>query len=215
VLISAGTRAFATHGFEGADVRSIAAAAGVGPNLIRVHFGSKAGFWEACLDGLAAAAAPVMAAVAKLACDPGRPLGERLHGAILHVVNFYADHPEIRDFVARHGVEDQGRAARVAERLMVPAYETLQDLFAAGIRAGFIRSRHPALFFALLNRAASQPSAFPALIRRYAPDLDPQTVRKGMSETIVATLLHEPGEARRRRKPAGTAGRGTGRRTRA
>jgi len=212
VLLRAGTRAFASHGFAGADVRSIAAAAGVGPNLIRVHFGSKAEFWEACLDALATAAAPVMAAVADLASDRRRPLGERLHGAILHVVSFYADHPEVRDFVGRHAAEDKRRAALVAERLMLPAYETLRDLFAAGIEAGFIRSSHPALFFAVLNRAACQPPAFAALMRRYAPELDPETARTGMIETIVATLLHLPGEAPPDGKLAGKPERGAGRR---
>ena len=194
-LLKAGTRAFAAQGFEGADVRGIAAAAGVGPNLIRVHFGSKAEFWAACLDGIAAMAAPVMAAVATLASDTERPLGERLRGALLHVARFYADHPEVRDFVARHAVEEPGRGGLVAERLLLPAYATLRELFVAGIEAGFIRSSHPALFFALLNRAASQPSTFPALLSRYAPDIDPRTARARMIETIVASLLHEPGEA--------------------
>lgn len=191
-LLQAATRAFAAYGFDGADVRSIAAAAGVGANLIRVHFGSKAELWEACLDAIVAAAAPVMAGVAKLAADGGRPLGERLHGVILHVARFYDAHPEVRDFVSRHGVESPERATLVAERLLRPAYETVRDLFAAGIDAGVIRSEHPALFFALLNSAASQPPAFPALLNQLAPEIDPDAARKRMAETIVATLLHLP-----------------------
>jgi AcrR family transcriptional regulator len=191
-LLRAATRAFAAYGFEGADVRSIAAAAGVGPNLIRVHFGSKAELWEACLDAIVAAAAPVMLSVAKLAAECDRPLGERLQDVVLHVARFYAANPEVRDFVARHGVESPERATLVAERLLRPAYETVRELFAAGIEAGFIRSSHPALFFALLNSAASQPPAFPALLNQLAPEIAPEAARARMTETIIATLLHRP-----------------------
>ncbi len=176
-------------------MRSIAAAAGVGANLIRVHFGSKAGLWEACLDAIVAAATPVMAGVAKIAAQSECPLGQRLHDVILHVARFYAAYPEVRDFVARHAVESPERAALVADRLLRPAYETVRELFAAGIAAGFIRSSHPALFFALLNSAASQPSAFPALLNQFAPEIAPEAAHARMTETIVATLLHQPGAA--------------------
>jgi hypothetical protein len=133
-----------------------------------------------------------MIGVAKLAAECDRPLGERLQDVVLHVARFYAAHPEVRDFVARHGVESPERATLVAERLLRPAYETVRELFAAGIEAGFIRSSHPALFFALLNSAASQPPAFPALLNQLAPEIDPETARARMVETIIATLLHRP-----------------------
>lgn len=194
-LLQAATRAFAAYGFDGADVRSIAAAGGVSANLIRVHFGSKAELWDACLDAIVAAGVPVMADVAKLAAESGRPLGERLHDVILHIARFYAVHPEVRDFVARHGVESPERATRVAERLLRPAYETVRELFVAGIEAGFIRSAHPALFFALLNSAASQPPTFPALLNQLAPEIEPEAARTQMAETLVATLLHQPDAA--------------------
>ena len=69
-LLRAATYAFAAHGFDGADIRSITLAADVSPNLVRVHFGSKAELWEACLDAIVAAAQPTMAEVAALAVDP-------------------------------------------------------------------------------------------------------------------------------------------------
>src|SRR5215471_9961990 len=194
-LLRAAMRVFAAYGFEGADVRGIAAAAEVSPNLIRVHFGGKTELWEACLDSMVAAAAPVMAEVAKLGADGAHPLAERLRNVILRITRFYAVHPEVRDFVARHGVETPERANLVAERLLRPAYDTVRELFAAGIEAGLIRSSHPALFFALLNSAASLPSAFPALLNRLAPDIDPGSAHEQMARTIVATLLHRPDES--------------------
>lgn len=189
-LLRAATYAFAAHGFDGADIRSITLAADVSPNLVRVHFGSKAELWEACLDAIVAAAQPTMAEVAALSADPGQPLYDRLRAVIGRVAAFYAAHPDVRDFVSRHGSETPERAALLTERLLRPAYETTRALFAAGIAAGIVRSSHPALFFALVNNAVSQPPAFPTLLNRLAPEIDLAEARARMTETVIASLLH-------------------------
>jgi AcrR family transcriptional regulator len=191
-LLIAATQAFASHGFDGADLRSIAAAANVSPNLVRVHFGSKAALWEACLDRIAAEAAPTMAEVRRTAADAHRPLGQRLRDVIITIATFYAAHPEVRDFVVRHGAEAPGRAALVTERLLRPAYETTRDLFVAGIDAGIIRGRHPALFFALLNNALNQPPAVATMLNRLAPEIEVEAARTRLIETIIATFLDLP-----------------------
>ncbi len=191
-LLRAATQAFAIDGFEGADIRSIADAAGVSPNLVRVHFGSKADLWEACLDAVVAAAAPTMAAVTEIARDTQLSVYKRLHQTIVRVVAFYEAHPDVRGFVARYGVENPKRAKLITDRLLRPAYETNRELFAAGIEAGIIRTRHPALFFALLNTAVNQPPTFLMLLGKLAPEIDASEARELMTEAIVATLLHRP-----------------------
>jgi AcrR family transcriptional regulator len=189
-LIRAGIAAFAGAGFEAADLRSIAAAASVSPNLVRVHFGSKADLWDACLDAVAASAEPTIARVSKIAADAARPVGDRLRDVIVAVADFYAAHPEVRDFATRQGVGSPERAACLAERLQRPAYQSVRELFAAGIEAGIVRSAHPALFFALVNSALNQPPSVPALLARLAPEIDPATARAAMNETVLASLLH-------------------------
>ncbi|WP_245471421.1 TetR/AcrR family transcriptional regulator [Bradyrhizobium genosp. SA-3] len=191
-LLAAATRAFACHGFDGADLRSVAAAANVSANLVRVHFGNKAALWEACLDQVVAIGLPAMAGVREIACDSTRSLGERLGGVIREIAAFYAAHPDVRDFVVRHATEVPERAMLVSDRLLHPAYATVRELFSAGIEAGIIRSRHPALFFALLNAALNQPPAFPMLIDRIAPEIDPEASRDLLTETTIATFLHLP-----------------------
>lgn len=191
-LLTAATVAFAAHGFDGADLRGVAAAANVSPNLVRVHFGHKAALWEACLDRVVAIAVPAMAGVHAIAVDARRPVGDRLRDVISAIAAFYAAHPEVRDFVVRHGSEAPERAVLVTERLLRPAYETVRELFVAGIEAGIIRSSHPALFFALLNAALHQPPAFPMLLNRLAPEIDVGTSRALLIETTVATLIHQP-----------------------
>ncbi|MBB4371586.1 AcrR family transcriptional regulator [Bradyrhizobium sp. cir1] len=191
-LLAAAIHAFACHGFDGADLRSVAAAANVSANLVRVHFGNKAALWEACLDRVVALGLPAMAGVQEIACDSERPLGERLCGVISAIAAFYAAHPDVRDFVLRHATEVPERAVLVSDQLLRPAYATVRQLFSAGIEAGIIRSRHPALFFALLNAALNQPPAFPMLLNRIAPEIDPETSRDLLVETTIATFLHLP-----------------------
>lgn len=191
-LLAAATSAFASHGFDGADLRSVAAAAQVSPNLVRVHFGHKAALWEACLAQIVAVAIPAMASIRAIAADSSRPLGDRLRDVIMAIGAFYAEHPDVRDFVVRHGAEAPGRAVLVTERLLRPAYETVRELFVAGIEAGIIRSSHTALFFALLNAALNQPPAAPVLLKRLAPDIDVEASSALLIETTVTTFLHLP-----------------------
>jgi len=191
-LLIAATEAFADLGFDGADLRSIAIAAKVSPNLVRVHFGNKAALWEACLDRLVTVATPAMADVEAIAHDADRPLAERLRDIIVRVAAFYAAYPDIRNFVVRRGAEAPERSTLVTGKLLRPAYETVEELFEQGIAAGIIRSSHPALFFALLNAALNVPPSFPGLLRGLAPEIDPDTARSQLIDTTIATFLHLP-----------------------
>ncbi|MBB4127343.1 AcrR family transcriptional regulator [Xanthomonas translucens] len=191
-LLAAAADSFARHGFDGADIRSIAAAAGVSPNLVRVHFGSKAALWSACVEQFAHALRPRLAAMAQLTADHARALPERLEDAILLMASFYETHPAVRDFVARVVSERPERAAMVAEQLLRPAYDAGQALILAGIRAGIVKATHPALFFVLLNSMLSQPPEFPQLLARLAPEIGTGEARTRLIETVLATLLHPP-----------------------
>ena len=191
-LLVAATHAFARRGFEAADLRSIAATAGVSPNLVRVHFGSKAELWEACLNAIVVAAAEVMTDLKTLTGAVERPLDERLRDLIARVTDFYADHPDVRDFAVRLASETPERATLLTDRLLRPAYEAARPLLSAGIEAGIIRSSHPCLFFALLNNALNQPLAFPVLLNRLAPEIDLASAQALLIDTTIATLLHLP-----------------------
>ncbi|MDU7523291.1 MAG: TetR/AcrR family transcriptional regulator [Roseomonas mucosa] len=157
-LIEAATFAFAERGYEAADLRSIARAADVDPGLVRIHFRGKAGLWDACVDAIIARRAPMVAEIARLACDASATAAERLTALIRHYVSFTFAHPEVRQFVVRHAAESSERATLLTERLVRPSYEASLPLIKAGIEAGVIRVRHPAAFFALLNRCLSAPA---------------------------------------------------------
>ncbi|MFN4295495.1 MAG: TetR/AcrR family transcriptional regulator [Brevundimonas sp.] len=191
-LLGAAVDAFARHGFDGADLRGIASAAGVSPNLIRVHFGNKNGLWTACVERLAEAMTPSLAAAGRLFDDDSRPLAERLRDAVSITSAYYDAFPNVRDFVLRIASEGDDRAAIVTEKILRPAYEATRPLITAGIAAGIIRGAHPALVYVLLNSMLSQPPRFPELVARLAPDIAPSEARAQLIETVVSTLLHEP-----------------------
>lgn len=187
-LLGAATTAFADLGFDSADLRSIAAAAGVSQNLIRVHFGTKAALWDACLDAIIAVSTPATEQIAALSRDASRPVFERLREAIGRAADFYAAHPEARDFITRHTLEAPERSDRLTELL----YEAIRPMLEEAVARGVIHSGHPAIIFALINNAVSPPASFPALIQQIAPEIDGTQAHKRMVETFAATLLREP-----------------------
>jgi AcrR family transcriptional regulator len=190
-LLRGAIEAFARHGFDRADLRGIAARAGVAPNLVRIHFGDKAGLWSACVDRMAQDMRPGLEAVADLVMDD-RPLAARLRMGVSVMSAFYDTYPAVRDFVLGIPSENPERAAHIARKLLIPAWEAGQPLIAAGIEAGIIRATHPALVFVLLNSALSQPPQFPELLTLLATDIAPEEARARLLETVLSVLIHDP-----------------------
>lgn len=139
-LLAAAICAFSHDGFERADLRGIASAAGVSQNLIRVHFGSKAQLWKACLEAITQSTTGIIAEISKIASDDSRSVHDRLCDAITRIIYFYSDHPYVRDFVVRHAADRSERSTLVTEQLIHPAYESCRTLYEAGIAQGIIRS---------------------------------------------------------------------------
>src|ERR1700688_1861144 len=81
LLLKAGQSAFARHGFEGASLRGIAAAAGVEPALAAHHFGSKEALWEAVIDRLALYLAPYIVELRELQKQLVIPIRARIETA--------------------------------------------------------------------------------------------------------------------------------------
>ncbi|WP_199636522.1 TetR/AcrR family transcriptional regulator [Serratia sp. PAMC26656] len=191
-LISAATFAFAERGYEAADLRSIACAADVDPGLVRIHFGSKAGLWDACVDAIIAQREPMIAEIRRITTDKSATVAERLTALVRHYVSFTFAHPEVRQFVVRHAFESSERVILLTERLVRPSYEATLPLIEEGIDAGIIRVRHPTAFFALLNNAVNQPRAAPVLLHYLSPDIDPESVQELLTTSILEAFLHLP-----------------------
>jgi AcrR family transcriptional regulator len=191
-LIRAATAVFAERGFEAADLRSIARMAEVDPGLVRVHFGAKAGLWEACVEAVVAQMAPMLAQIGRIASDTQATVAERLVLMVRHYVGFAFANPEARQFIVRQASESDERATLLMDRLVQPAYDASLPLIAAGIESGIIRVRHPAVFFGLLNNAVNPPRSSPTLLHRLSPDIDPDSVQELLTTSIIEAFLHVP-----------------------
>jgi TetR/AcrR family transcriptional regulator len=87
LLLKAGQSAFARHGFEGASLRGIAAAAGVDPALAAHHFGSKEALWEAVIERLALYLAPYIVELRELQTQVKIPIRARLETGFRQLIS--------------------------------------------------------------------------------------------------------------------------------
>ncbi len=189
-LLAAAVRLFATQGYEGTDIRSVASAAGVGANLVRVHFGGKAELWTAAAERVLSRAVPIMETVAQISGDHGLKIEERLAIIIRKTADFYKDNPEIRDFVFRSIADGGERADFITDNLLAPAYAAGKATFEEAIAAGCIRSRHPALFFLILTSALSQPHGFSDTLSKLAPEIPRDDAYLYLSMSVTELFLH-------------------------
>jgi AcrR family transcriptional regulator len=94
-LLAAGRALFAEHGFDGASVRALTAAAGANLGAITYHFGSKEGFYNRVVESTMA---PVADAVVAAATGPGTPL-ERVEAVVRAFFDLLAAAPDFPRFM--------------------------------------------------------------------------------------------------------------------
>jgi hypothetical protein len=105
LLLKAGQSAFARHGFEGASLRGIAAAAGVDPALAAHHFGSKEALWEAVIERLALYLAPYIAELRELQTHGEIPIRTRIETAFRQLISSVCEEPEGGMLISRISAE--------------------------------------------------------------------------------------------------------------
>lgn len=189
-LLVAAVRLFAAQGYDGTDLRSVALAAGVGANLIRVHFGGKAELWTASAERVLSRGGPMIEMVAQISGDRGLKLEERLATIIEKTVNFYRDNPDIRDFVFRSVADGGERADFIAENLLAPAYASAKETFEDAMATGLIRSSHPALFFLILTNALNQSHGFPDILAKLAPEIPKEDAYLNLAKSVTELFLN-------------------------
>jgi AcrR family transcriptional regulator len=139
-LLQAGLRLFTQHGYEGASVRAITAAAGVNLGAITYHFGSKQALYEAVV---AAGLEPLASAVVAAAQSSGPPL-DRLERVVHTYFDAMAARPEMPQLLLHQiaGGKAPPRAAAVPLRRMLAA---LGAVVMEGQADGSIRDGDPVL----------------------------------------------------------------------
>lgn len=153
--------AFARDGFEGANLRGIAAEAGVDVALIARHFGPKLDLWRAVVDEIARRMAEARAGVATLsvvATASAAGIGAGGIGeALRSFVAFSAAVPELGKFFADEISRPGVRRDYVIERLWRPHRDEMLPLLVEGQRAGLVRGSDPDMLLLVLIGAVAMP----------------------------------------------------------
>ncbi len=137
-LLEAATRLFSERGFDGVSTRKIAGAVGATLPSIAHHFGSKAGLYQAVLQGiademsekLASAAAQAMAVLADAAADRNQQLDALLHLLTNHAWVILYSRPEWARLMGQEQAQPSGASAPVNAALEMQLLNPIIQLVA-------------------------------------------------------------------------------------
>jgi AcrR family transcriptional regulator len=187
-ILRAALRAFAQGGYEGTNLRRIAADAGVDPALIAHHFGSKLGLWKAAVDGLAMRRMTITEET--LVSSGKADIVDRVRLALRRYIDINSDVPELGMFVTQEMQLSGERRDYVYEHLVKPHHDLLVPLIREAIAAGVIRRQDPEMLFFLLVTSVSTSMAIRPLIARFseaAGSVD--HFRDALEQSVMANVL--------------------------
>jgi AcrR family transcriptional regulator len=159
---------FAAEGFQKANVRDIAAAAGVSPALVIHHFGSKAGLREVCDEY-------VLRVLLQRARDEAQPASVT-NGIRDYLANPSRFHEQV-NYMARAIDEDSPGADRFVEALVAES----EALLRAGIADGSVRPTSDVRAMSVLTMLNSMAllTMPPAMARALGHEaLNPEVMRR-------------------------------------
>ncbi|GEO13734.1 TetR/AcrR family transcriptional regulator [Microvirga aerophila] len=187
-ILRAALRAFAQGGYEGTNLRRIAADAGVDVALIAHHFGSKLGLWKAVVDSLAARR--LTAGEGGTASAEVSDLADRVRHALRRLIQVNSDMPELGMLVSQEMHQAGERRDYLYEHLIRPHHDLLMPLIREAIAAGVIRPQDPEMLFFLLVTSISTSMAIRPLIARFleaAGSVD--HFRDALEQSVMANVL--------------------------
>jgi TetR/AcrR family transcriptional regulator len=162
-LMAAALPAFARLGFDGVDLRTLAAEAGVDASLVGHNFGSKFALWAAVIDQLAEEQkgyAPHLLGFQ----DRGTPALERLTAFILWFTERSAEKPYLSMLILRESLNPGERLELLMNQLLRPLYLQLEPLLQEVVDQKLCFVSNPArLFFLLLDTISAQIASQNAL----------------------------------------------------
>lgn len=195
-LLAAGRKLFAEHGFEGASVRAITAAAGANLGAVTYHFGSKKVLYNRVVE---TCVSPLVARV-EAALSQQVPVLDRLEGVIRAYFDHFADNPDLPQLMLQEIVL-AGRPPEAAAPFMRRIFALIIAAIREGQSSGEVRPGDPVM---MGMSVVSQP-IFPMLARgpiqmMTGMDLHDSHTRERVAAHVVAFaragLAARPEEAR-------------------
>ena len=182
-ILRAALKAFARDGFNGTNLRRIAADAGVDVALVSRNFGPKLDLWKAVVDELARRMA---AAQSEIMAPHGtdKPSAAQIADALRRFVAFNRAVPELGKFFVDEISRAGPRRDYVIDRLWRPHRDTMLPLLADGGEAGLVPGQDPEMLLLMLMGAV----AMPLLMLPVIDAADAEGERR-MTDTVIAAFL--------------------------
>jgi AcrR family transcriptional regulator len=164
-IIRAALAVFARTGFEAASLRDIAANAATRHSLIRHHFGSKDGVWQAVVNHTVLQYNQAL----ELHLEQSGPNQsndpvESLRSVIRSMLMVSATHTEVAKLLMREGGEEGPRLNYLLERLL-KSQGRLIPLLLEVQKLGYLKQFDPPMFLMTLLVMGDGPLALPALVK--------------------------------------------------
>jgi TetR/AcrR family transcriptional regulator len=203
LLLQAGQSAFARHGFEGASLRRIAAAAGVDPALAAHHFGSKEALWEAVIERFALYLAPYIVELRDLHTQGQIPIRARIETAFRQLIAAVCGEPESGMLISRISAERGEKLDLLVEKLIRPYHDAFEPLLQEAMRERLIAEQSLEVLYFMLLHAVTMSVSFRHVLGYFdEPFEDIEQLKRDMTQCVLATFLGGPSSnITRRRKP--------------
>ena len=218
LLLKAGQSAYARHGFEGASLRGIAAAAGVDPALAAHHFGSKEALWEAVIERLALYLAPYVAELRELQMHAEIPIRARIETAFRLLIAGVCGEPESGMLISRISAEKGEKLDMLVEKLLRPYHDAFEPLLLEAMREEVIAEQPLEMLYFMLLHSVTMSVSFRHVLGYFGePYEDIERLKRDMTQCVLATFLGRPSNSvssrRKLQKRASSAKNPASRRT--
>lgn len=193
-ILLAARNAFATHGFEAANVRDIAAEVGVTHTLIRYHFGSKEELWKDVVRDMYTRLDRTLSLEALGHIDLTTVEGMKTY--LRHYIRYCAQSPEQSRIMISETVLGGERLEwmigfiRDSHKALIPVFRRL-------MKTGVLPEVWIVSLFYIVSTVSQMPFVLANTIRGlYGVDMTSEAAINAHTDAVIAILLREEPESR-------------------
>lgn len=190
-ILAAACNAFAERGFDAANTRDIAAAAGLSHAVIRYHFGGKEQLWRATVEDMFSRMRRELSEVAH-PIRRRQTLNERLRHFLGGYIRYCARHPNHARIVIQESMRGGERLQWMAEQFIRPDHDTVSATIKALIDAKELPDVSPVALLYLIVSMCQLPFVIANEAQTlYGIDLRSPAEIEKLIDAVVAVLVRK------------------------